>query len=397
VGHEGQQIIYVTNASLEVVQRMTGQPEPTIWRVDSNLARFRFKVQYVSAKGDSMWRIIEWEDLGGGESLCLFEIEEYCQPPGATYAIGEETDGSRKTVIAVGPSWLAAILRPDAGDPPYTPDDFVPVGNALAVWDDPLQKYVCTASIGGGGQGPKGEQGEPGPQGDPGEPGPKGDPGTPGTTGPKGDKGDTGDAGPKGDKGDPGEPGAKGDPGEPGATGPQGEQGLPGEPGPKGDKGDPGDAGDLSADEIWIHFSGQQFSHIGPSTSTAMYEFVTQISADADYMFTLYQNKLDRDAKGHVVGVYSDESPLQIELPHAISGDAWILVSDGIEQEISHNGAQAATQNVTVCTGVSATQDGNIVTLKIHRTNLFFDNKGHYVGYSDVLDDEVQFSVLDVA
>jgi hypothetical protein len=75
-GHEGQQIIYVTNASLSVVAREPDKPDPTTYLVVSNLARFRFKVQYVSAKGDSLWRIIYWEDLGstsaakpGGPSL----------------------------------------------------------------------------------------------------------------------------------------------------------------------------------------------------------------------------------------------------------------------------------------------------------------------------------------
>jgi hypothetical protein len=67
-GHEGQQIIYVTNASLSVVARKQGEPEPTTYRVDSNFARFRFKAQWVNATGDSLWRIIYWEDLGTGSA-----------------------------------------------------------------------------------------------------------------------------------------------------------------------------------------------------------------------------------------------------------------------------------------------------------------------------------------
>ncbi len=63
-GHAGQQIIYVTNASLSVVIHQQDQPEPLTLMVVSNLARFRFKVQYVDAKGDSIWRIVYWEDLG---------------------------------------------------------------------------------------------------------------------------------------------------------------------------------------------------------------------------------------------------------------------------------------------------------------------------------------------
>jgi len=66
LGHEGQWIIYVTNASLSVVTRPPNMTEPLILKVDANLARFRFKCQWVNTEGDSLWRIVRWEDLGVG-------------------------------------------------------------------------------------------------------------------------------------------------------------------------------------------------------------------------------------------------------------------------------------------------------------------------------------------
>lgn len=75
---------------------------------------------------------------------------------------------------------------------------------ALSALNTKVDDIVIT-----GGQGPKGDKG------DPGERGPKGD---------KGDPGEAGEQGPKGDKGDPGEQGPKGDPGEAGITAEQVQQ-----------------------------------------------------------------------------------------------------------------------------------------------------------------------------
>jgi hypothetical protein len=61
-GHEGQQIVYAT-FNLSVVTRREGEPEPTTHRFDSQFARFRFKVQWVEAMTDSIWRIIYVECL----------------------------------------------------------------------------------------------------------------------------------------------------------------------------------------------------------------------------------------------------------------------------------------------------------------------------------------------
>ena len=80
----------------------------------------------------------------------------------------------------------------------------------LVTGSEPVTKsYADTHySGGGGGCGPKGDQGDQGPKGDQGDQGPKGDQGD---QGPKGDPGSGSSS--KGPKGDPGPLGSKGDKG----------------------------------------------------------------------------------------------------------------------------------------------------------------------------------------
>jgi len=67
IGHEGQKIINVTDVYLTVVDQPPGGVEATTYLVQGQRADFRFKVQWVDAGGDSLWRIIYWKDRGTGQ------------------------------------------------------------------------------------------------------------------------------------------------------------------------------------------------------------------------------------------------------------------------------------------------------------------------------------------
>jgi hypothetical protein len=62
--YAGQKEILVTYVYLNVEDRDPDSGDLTEYRVDGDQAYFRFKVQWVETDGDSLWRIIYWEDRG---------------------------------------------------------------------------------------------------------------------------------------------------------------------------------------------------------------------------------------------------------------------------------------------------------------------------------------------
>jgi hypothetical protein len=63
-GHEGQREILVTDVYLNVEDRDPDTGDLTEYRVDDDQSYFRFNPQWVNAAGDTLWRIVYWEDGG---------------------------------------------------------------------------------------------------------------------------------------------------------------------------------------------------------------------------------------------------------------------------------------------------------------------------------------------
>jgi len=66
VGHDGRRIIDVTDVYLTVVDQPPADVEATTYLVQGQRGRFAFDVHWVDAQGDSIWRVVEWWDLGSG-------------------------------------------------------------------------------------------------------------------------------------------------------------------------------------------------------------------------------------------------------------------------------------------------------------------------------------------
>ena len=65
-GHEGRKVVDVTDVNLTIVDHAAGDPDSTVYLVQGQRGRFAFDVHWVDAAGDSIWRVVEWWDLGIG-------------------------------------------------------------------------------------------------------------------------------------------------------------------------------------------------------------------------------------------------------------------------------------------------------------------------------------------